>query len=81
LYGTDSRFHPGLITSWNDTGPGRVVVVVVAGSVVVVVEVVVVGNVVVVVVVVVEVEVVVVTPLQPVDEHLPAQLGVHAADR
>jgi len=78
LYGTDSRFHPGLITSWNDTGPGRVVVVVVAGSVVVVVEVVVVGNV---VVVVVEVEVVVVTPLQPVDEHLPAQLGVHAADR
>ena len=78
MYGTDSRFHPGLITSWNDTGPGRVVVVVVAGSVVVVVEVVVVGNV---VVVVVEVEVVVVTPLQPVDEHLPAQLGVHAADR
>jgi hypothetical protein len=42
LYGTDSRFHPGLIISWNDTGPGIVVVVVVAGSVVVVVEVVVV---------------------------------------
>lgn len=49
---------------------GSVVVVVVVGAVVVVVE-----------VEVVDVEVVVVTTLQPVDEHLPAQLGVHAANR